>query len=287
MTLLKSFVVALSLGSSLFAEEAKIGVMETAFGYRGKVESIALAKKAGYQGIQIHTGKLDAENVLTLSDPELLAEFRKASEEHEVEIISLCAGSMNKLTIWQKGPDRERGLAIMKQSLAACQALDCPILLFPFFGPSNFTQGEEKIAGVAEFMKELLPMAKEKGVTLGIESPIPYRRVMELFERLGNPDEIKMYYDTGNMMREGEDIFTALTEMGSALLCQIHIKPEGDIHFGKDQTDLPKLAQVLDQIDYRQWLVFEARGGVEEGREILARENLKGIRQLISLRKTP
>ena len=38
----------------------KLAVMETAFGNRGAVESIALTKKAGFQGVQIHPGKIDA-----------------------------------------------------------------------------------------------------------------------------------------------------------------------------------------------------------------------------------
>ena len=173
----------------------------------------------------------------------------------------------------------------MKQSIEACAALDCKVLLYPFFGPSNFQKGEEKIAGVAKFIKEILPIAKKHGVTLGIESPITYDRVLELFKRLDNPPELKMYYDTGNMMRGGEDIYAALQKLGNDTICEIHLKPEGNIHFGKGKTDLPKLAATLDQIGYDKWLVFEARGGVTKGDTKLSEENLKGMKQLLSLRK--
>ena len=94
-----------------------------------------------------------------------------------------------------------------------------------------------------------------------------------------------MYYDTGNMMRGGEDIHTALQKLGNAALCEIHLKPEGNIHFGKGKTDLPKLAATLDQIGYDKWLVFEARGGITKGDTKLSEENLKGMKQLLSLRK--
>lgn len=269
--------------SSLSAQ--KLAVLETAFGNRGLVESIALTKKAGFQGVQIHTGKLDANGVLTLSVESLQKEFREASKDHDVEIISLCAGSMNRINVWKEGPDRQKGLAIMQQSIEACSALDCKVLLYPFFGPSNFQKGEEKIAGVAKFIKGILPIAKEHGVTLGIESPITYDRVLELFKRLDNPPELKMYYDTGNMMRGGEDINTALQKLGNDTICEIHLKPEGNIHFGKGKTDLPKLAATLDQIGYDKWLVFEARGGVTKGDTKLSEENLKGMKKLVSLRK--
>lgn len=285
-TLLPALLLFLSLSLS-YGQDAspKLAVMETAFGLRTKVESIALSKEAGFQGVQLHTGNLDEEGVLTLANPELQQEFLAASKKHNIEIVSLCAGSMNRLVIWKEGQQRKDGLAIMKQSIAACKALGCDLLLFPFFGPSNFTKGEKKIAGVAEFVKEILPYAEEHGVTLGIESPIPYQRVLELFERLGNPKNFLMYYDTGNMMRAGENIYAAIEEMGNDLICEIHIKPEGHIHFGKDKTDLPRLAAVLDKIGYNKHLLFEARGGVKKGKAELAAKNRQGMAQLISLRE--
>ena len=44
---------------------------------------------------------------------------------------------------------------------------------------------------------------------------------------------------TGNMMRGGEDIYTALQKLGNDTFCEIHLKPEGNIHFGEGKTDLP------------------------------------------------
>ncbi|MEM7599801.1 MAG: sugar phosphate isomerase/epimerase family protein [Verrucomicrobiota bacterium] len=270
----------------LALSDSKLAVMETAFGNRCVVDSIALAKASGYAGVQLHTGSLDQDQTLTISDPELQLEFLAAVEEHGIEIVSLCAGSMNKINVWEPGPSREQGLAIMKQSLAACEVFDCDLLLFPFFGPSNFQEGEEKIAGVAEFIREILPVAAKHGVTLGLESPVTYQRVMELFERLGNPENVLMYYDTGNMQRGGEDIYEAIRELGAERIAEIHIKPEGDIHFGKDNTDYQELADALDEISYDQWFVFEARGGQDkEDPTALAIENRKGMEMLLSLRK--
>lgn len=283
--LFAAFLLIFSSHSSLGQDSPPLGVMETAFGLRTQVQSIALTKEAGFQQVQLHTGNLDKDNILTLAKPELQKEFLAAAKEHDIEIASLCAGSLNRLVIWKEGKQREQGLAIMKQSIAACQALGCDLLLFPFFGPSNFTKGEDKIAGVADFAKEILPYAEEHGVTIGIESPIPYKRVLELFERLGNPQNFLMYYDTGNMMRSGEDIYAAIEDMGNDLICEIHIKPEGNTHFGKDKTDLPRLAEVLDKIGYDKRFLFEARGGVQKGKAGLAAENRKGMVKLLSLRK--
>ncbi|MEM6915948.1 MAG: sugar phosphate isomerase/epimerase family protein [Verrucomicrobiota bacterium] len=280
------FTSLLVLCSSWAFSDSKLAVMETAFGNRCAVESIALTKEAGYAGVQLHTGSLDENGILTISDPELQGAFLAAVEEHGVEIVSLCAGSMNKINVWEPGESREQGLAIMKQSLAACEVFGCDLLLFPFFGPSNFQEGEEKIEGVADFIREILPIAEQLGVTLGLESPVTYERVMELFERLGNPDNVLMYYDTGNMQRGGEDNYQAIRELGNDRIGEIHIKPEGDVHFGKDNTDYQRLADALDEIGYDKWFVFEARGGQDkEDPAALAIENRKGMEMLLSLRK--
>ncbi|WP_411846206.1 sugar phosphate isomerase/epimerase family protein [Roseibacillus persicicus] len=282
--LIPSLVALLSL-SSLAAEPIRLGVMETAFGQRCMVESIALTKDAGFAGVQLHTGKLEKDGTLTISNKDLQKQFLSAAQEHEVEIISLCAGSMNRLVIWKEGKDRENGLSIMKESIEACEALGCKILLYPFFGPSNFQDDDAKLAGVAEFTKEILPIAEEHGVTLGIESPITYQRVNELFARLGNPPNLKMYYDTGNMMRAGEDVYATIKALGEGAICELHLKPEGNIHFGKGKTDLPKLAQALDTVGYDQWMLFEARGGVVNGDPGLAIANREGMERLVKLRK--
>lgn len=280
------FTLVLVFCSHLALSDSKLAVMETAFGNRCAVDSIDLTKKAGYAGVQLHTGSLDENGVLTISDPKLQAEFLAAVEEHEVEIVSLCAGSMNRINVWEPGESRDKGLAIMKQSLAACEVFECDLLLFPFFGPSNFQDGEEKIEGVADFIREILPVAEKHGVTLGLESPVTYERVIELFERLGNPNNVLMYYDTGNMQRGGEDIYQAIRDLGNDRIGEIHIKPEGDVHFGKDKTDYQKLADALDAIGYDKWFVFEARGGQDKDNPTaLAIENRKGMEMLLSLRK--
>ncbi len=284
---MKILLILLSAVLPVFAE-SKIGVMETAFGHRCSVESIALAKESGYAGVQIHTGKLEKNGKMTISNPELQKEFLKASKEHSVEIFSLCAGAMNRINVWKEGKARQDGMAIMVQSLEACKALGCDVLLFPFFGPSNFQKDDEVMKGVAGFIRELLPTARQLGVTIGIESPVTQERVKELFEVLGNPKDVQMYYDTGNMGRKNEDINKALRDFGSERTCEIHLKPKKGIYFGNDDgTDLKKLAKTLDDIGYDGWLVFEQGGGVKKGKSELSKENLKGVKKLVELRKKP
>lgn len=265
---------------------AKIGVMETAFAKRADVSSFRDAKQAGYAAIQMHSGtpagfrkkSIAPSSSLPLADdPAIVESWRKASQEHGVEIISLCAGSLNKCQIWER--DREAAMRVAKQTVDACHTLDVRTMLFPFFGPSNFQDSDEALHGVASFMKEFLPYAEAKEVVIGIEAPVTTVRVLELLEILGYPEHLKVYYDTGNLY-EKEDIYETIRRFGKQHFCEVHIKPAGHKVFGKDKIDLEMLAEALDVIEYEDWLVYEAS---RNGKEPVA--NRHGIEKLISLRK--
>ncbi|MDE0937865.1 MAG: DUF1080 domain-containing protein [Mariniblastus sp.] len=244
--------------------ESKIAVMETAFNKRADVSSFEDARKAGYSAIQMHSGmpvgkkikKIDSAYSLDLATKKnLIQQWKDASSEHNVKIISLCAGSLNKCEIW--GRDRELAMRIAKQTIDACHALDVKIMLFPFFGPSKFQTGEETISGVAKFMEELLPYAKSKQVVIGIEAPVTTKRVLELLSRLKYPKYLKIYYDTGNLFPL-ENIYETISKHGRQHFCQVHIKPCGAAVVGDGEIDLAKLAASLDEAQYGGWLVYES-----------------------------
>ena len=260
----------------------KIAVMETALGARADASSFASAKAAGYAAIQMHSGlsKRDAEGEAGLAiarDPSVLASWKEASGEHGVEIVSLCAGSLNKCQIW--GRDRELAMRIAKQTIDACRALGVETMLFPFFGPSKFQESDKALRGVAGFMRALLPYADENGVTIGIEAPVTTERVLELMELCGFPERLKVYYDTGNLF-ELEDIYEVIREHAQQHFCEIHIKPAGHVVAGQGKIDLTRLASALDDSGYDGWLVYEAS---RSGKEPAA--NRESIETVFSLRK--
>jgi len=132
-------------------EEFKIAVMETAFNRKaGDVTSFADAKTAGYAAIQMHSGqpkgmnKSDPIHPSTSleigKDPSVLESWKQTSEELGLKIISLCAGSLNACQVW--GRDYEVSMRIAKQTIDACDYLDVPIMLFPFFGNSRFQESD-------------------------------------------------------------------------------------------------------------------------------------------------
>lgn len=266
-------------------DELKIAVMETAFNKRAEASSFEDARRAGYNAIQMHSGipagkkikKIPADfNLELATDKKIVQRWKEESLKHQVKVISLCAGSLNKCEIW--GADRELAMRIAKQTIDSCHELGVRVMLFPFFGPSKFQTGEETISGVADFMAELLPYAESKRVVIGIEAPVTTKRVVELLSRLEYPEHLKIYYDTGNLCQL-EDIYESIATYGRQHICQVHIKPCGASVVGDGEIDLSKLAAALDEVEYSGWLVYESG---KAGKEPV--ENRKRIQKIESLR---
>jgi len=245
---------------------ARIAVMETAFKTRANLKSFAMAKEAGYTAIQMHSGipagmkrkGHDQSQGLPIGeDPAILDSWIAESKKQGVEIVSLCAGSLNGCQIWDR--DRELAMRIAKQTIDGSHRVGSNVMLFPFFGPSNFQTDDAALEGVADFMSELLPYAQEKNVVIGIEAPVTTVRVMELLEKLDYPEHLKVYYDTGNLFAK-EDIYETIRKYGRDHFCEVHIKPSKSAIAGQGQIDLQKLADVLNEVQYDQWLVYEANG---------------------------
>ncbi|MGI9470530.1 MAG: sugar phosphate isomerase/epimerase family protein [Rubripirellula sp.] len=290
MRLLPFFAFVVFLSSVVVHGEepsSKVAVMETAFRQQADASSFRVAKDAGYHAIQMHTGMPDGMRKQPIdhsvglaigADPSLLNAWKQAAKEHDVEVISLCAGSLNKCEIW--GRDREVAMRVAKQTIDACHELGVGVMLFPFFGPSDFQERDEALHGVVGFMKELLPYAEAKDVVIGIEAPVTTERVLEMIGMLGFPKHVKVYYDTGNLYAK-EDIYETIRKHAKQHFCEIHIKPSGHAVIGSGEIDLGKLAQALDAAGYDRWLVYEAGRG---GRDPVA--NRKGIEKIISLRES-
>lgn len=269
-------------------DDLKIAVMETAFNKRADVSSFEDARRSGYNAIQMHSGmpagkkikKIPADFNLELTrDKEIIERWKEAALKHQVKVISLCAGSLNKCEIW--GADRELAMKIARQTIDACEELGVEVMLFPFFGPSKFQTGEETISGVADFMAELLPYAESKKVVIGIEAPVTTKRVVELLSRLDYPEHLKIYYDTGNLYPL-EDIYESISMFGRQHFCQVHIKPCEAAVVGDGKIDIAKLAAALDEAQYDGWLVYESG---KAGKEPVL--NRKRIQKIDSLRTRP
>ena len=219
--------------------------------------------------------------MLTLARPDVIQSFKDARAAHQVEIVSLCAGEMNKFNAWMP-ESRKAALSIGRQSIEACNALEVPILLVPFFGKAQFGDDpkDPKFRAVVSLLRELLPHAKANNVFLGLESPTKKPAIDHLLQEINHPN-LKVYYDTGNMQGAGEDIYATVEQWGPEIICQVHLKPfmSSNGVFAQGKTDF-RLAAAIKKSGYKGWFVFEAGKGKQVRGVPFASRNRNGINEL-------
>lgn len=67
---------------------------------------------------------------------------------------------------------------------------------------------------------------------------------------------IQVYYDVGNMQKEGEDYAAAIRRLGRERICETHAKDYADL-YGKGSTDFIAVRDALRDIAYTGWMHIE------------------------------
>jgi sugar phosphate isomerase/epimerase len=67
---------------------------------------------------------------------------------------------------------------------------------------------------------------------------------------------IQVYYDVGNMQKEGEDYAAAIRRLGRERICETHAKDYGDL-YGRGSTDFVQVRDALHDIGYSGWMHIE------------------------------
>jgi hexulose-6-phosphate isomerase len=261
-----SFPVVASSGSALGAESPAKLKKALQFGMLPKdlseAERFALAKKCGYEGIEVNAGAL--KNV---SNSERLGELsRKAG----VPIHSVVFGGWGTPF---SSPDEKvikRGLDSMEATLKNAKACGIDaVLLVPAIVNETVSYGQAWERS-QKHIRKLLPLAKELKVTIAVEnvwnkfllSPLEFARYVDQFDH----PYLKAYFDVGNVILFGyaQDWIRTLGKR----IVKIHLKDfkrggyqwknlrEGDVNW-------KQVRLALDEIGYNGYLTPELGGGDE------------------------
>ncbi|NMB97274.1 MAG: sugar phosphate isomerase/epimerase [Clostridiaceae bacterium] len=178
------------------------------------VECMKLAKKAGFEGIELalnETGELGLES----SDEEILG-YKKAAEEIGIELTSLATGLYWTYSPTSNNPEiREKAKSIIKKQIDAASLLGVDtILVVPgavsglgVIPESDIVEYDVAYDRAFQVIKELAPYAEEKKVCIGIEnvwnklllSPLEMR---DFIDKVGS-DYVASYFDVGNVIYSG------------------------------------------------------------------------------------
>ena len=252
----------------------KVGVTDWNLKLENKVEAIALAKRLGFDGVQVSLGK--GKDLLPLADPALQREYLSESKRVGLPLASVCLEVLHVNGL-KNDPLARRWVA---DSIPNARARGVKVVLLPFFGKQKLETHAEMDA-VGDALRELAPAAEKAGVILGLEDTISARDNVRIMERSQSP-AVLTYYDVGNSTRNGFDVVEEIRWLGAARICEVHLK-DNPHYLGKGTIDFPAVVSALADIGFDKWAQLETdspSGSVEKD---MAR-NLAYIRGVMARR---
>ncbi len=227
-------------------------------------EKFALAKKCGFEGIELNR---------PLADLDAAKEMGALAKQAGVPIHSIVNGWGGPLSD-PKPENVAKGLASMETSLRCAKAVGADaVLLVPAVVNEEVGYGEAWERSQKNIRK-LLPLAKELQVTIAVEnvwnkfllSPLDFAKYVDEF----NDPWLKAYIDVGNMILFGyaQDWIRTVGKR----IVRIHLKDfkrpteregykwtnllDGDVNW-------PQVRKALEEIGYHGYLTPEIAGGDE------------------------
>jgi sugar phosphate isomerase/epimerase len=239
----------------------------------GKIESIPLAKRLGFDGVQMSLVK--AEDKLALSDPALQKVFLETSQREGLKIASMCP-EMLRQNYLKSDPMGQRWVA---DSIPIANAMRVRVLLLPFFGKGAL-ETEAEMDKVGDVLKELAPAAEKAGVVLGLENTLSARDNVRIMDRTKSP-AVLTYYDVGNASSFGYDVVKEIRWLGRARICEVHFK-DNPHYLGEGKIDFKAVIDALTDVGFDRWAQLETESPMSVEADM--RRNLKFIRSLIAAR---
>jgi L-ribulose-5-phosphate 3-epimerase len=254
------------------AARFKVAVTDWNLEQEGKIESIALAKKLGFDGVQVSLGV--GTDKLPLGDPALQQAFVAESKRVGLPLASVCLNILHR-NILKSDPLGQRWVA---DSIPIAKNLGVEVILLPFFGKGSLETSSE-MDYVGDALREIAPMAEKTGIILGLEDTISAKDNVRIMERAKSP-AVLVYYDVGNSTKGGFNVVEEIRWLGGERICEVHLKDNP--HFlGKGTINFPAVVDALADINFTKWAPLETDSPTKSVENDM-RTNLSYIRALMA-----
>ncbi|MDR1141414.1 MAG: sugar phosphate isomerase/epimerase [Planctomycetaceae bacterium] len=236
---------------SLFRNQRfRVGICDWDLLAAGNPKSFEIAKELGFEGVEI---SYQPDGKFSLSKQENRKKFLDAAEKTGVLISSVAMGILNDRPL-ATTPEAENWV---DDCIAAMTEMNLKHVLLAFFGNGDIKDKTDSRKIVMEKLKRLAPKAEKQGKILGIESYLNAAEHLDMLQSIGS-SSVKVYYDEQNMLTKGYPIYDDLELLlKEKAVCQIHLKEYG-ARLGEGKVDFQKIRNLLEQYDYRGWVVAES-----------------------------
>lgn len=252
----------------------RIGVPDWSLGQSAQLEAIALAKKIGFDGVQISLGTT-TDGPLPLSDPARQKTYLDEAKRAGIPITSCRVEMLHRNYLPSKDPLAPKWIA---QAIPIARSLGFTVILVPFFGDGAIKTPQE-MDYVGDVLRELGPQAEKAGIILGLEDTISARDNVRIMERSKSP-AVLTYYDVGNSTQNGFNVVEEIRWLGRDRICEVHIK-DNPSYLGEGKIDFVAVLDALGAIGFNKWAQLETSSPSKDI-EADMRRNLAFIRKLMT-----
>jgi len=243
-----------------------LGQRIQAFPEKEWAEEFSLVERAGLDAIE-WIYELPGEENNPLASGEGIDRIKKLSEEHRVEVRSVCADYfMDRPFLRATSQEAAGRITLLCDLLEKCRQLPVSHVVLPFVDTSRIENDAEMFL-VAELLQRALPAVEKTGVELHLETSLPPAKFSALLERIDHP-MVKVNYDSGNSASLGFDPLEEFSAYGGRI-GSVHIKDRlkggGTVALGKGDTDFVSVFGGLKRAGYQGDFILQVARDVAGG----------------------
>ena len=256
------------------ARRCKIGVTDWNLRQAGKIEALALAKRIGFEGVEVSIGRQPEGGRLPMADTALQQRYVAAAKEQGITLSGTCLDILHVNYL----KNDKLGQKWVADGIGITRNLKTRVMLLPFFGKGALvTQAEKEYVG--DVLRELAPEAARAGVVLAVENTISAEDNARIMER-ARSKAVQVFYDVGNSFGGGFDPVKEIRWLGRSRIAEIHLK-DNPAYLGEGKIDFPGVMKAIADIGYDGFADLETSC---PSRDVEAdmRRNLGYVRKLMA-----
>lgn len=253
--------------------ELRIGVTDWNLNLGANPEAVPLARKLGFEGVQVSFGRKIVDGKMPADDPETITKYLQLSKANNIPIDGTCA---DRLHVNGLKSDKLAPKWVL-DSIRLTHALHTRVLLLPFFGPWALKTKAE-MDYTADRLRELAPEAEKAGVILGLEDTISAEDNVRIMDR-SRAENVKVYYDVGNSTVAGFDVVKEIRWLGKDRICQFHLK-DNPHYLGEGKIQFTPIMRAIRDIGFSGFANLETDVQPQD-LDAGLRRNLAYIRQIM------
>ena len=275
MSKLRLFIALLILTAGTILPDAvlmaqkryQVGVCDWMVLKRQKLGEFKLAHELGCDGLEMDMGGLGRRDSFDnkMRNPEMVRVFRRAADSLNIKVEVIAMSGFYGQSFAKKASWRW----LIADCLNTMDVWNAKVAFLPLGGCGNdWTTNTEVRREVVRRLHEAGEMARKRGKTIGIDTPLDAKENIRLLKEIGS-DGIRIFYKFQTAIENNRDICKEIKKLGAKRICAFHASNTDGVWIENDKAiDMPRIKATLDKIGWSGWLFVERSRDVKQVRNV-------------------